>query len=481
MLQQYDLILHIGAGYCPELEEYISSKSKQILLIEADTNIATQLKRKVSQYSNVSILNELITADGELCTFNQYSVSKFSSIFPASNLFEIYPNLQLVTDKKVKSISINDIFKQYIGKHQSIMVVIDVYGQSSSIINELSQSGIPEVIKTIKIIDFAQSMYDSVSLEIEEALSLIGFYPQITDNEDPEISNISYQLNPLYKLLKIQQQENLALQNKIKEQAELTQNQDLLLQTINQRFKQLENRLIKQTKLEANNVIKQIESYHYLQNFFVDSSTIFDFHGWPISADFGALLIRLLQKKHYDLVIEFGSGTSTVLMAKAIKQIYAKQKNKPFIISFDHLEQYANQTKEMLVTANVENLAQVSLAPLAPYNGLADQDSIYYDSTLIFDILHSYQTSKELSILVVVDGSPESTCNLARYPALPILMSIFNRAKLDILMDDANRAGEQQIVTLWGDLLANHNTEYAITKFDIEKGATLISTAFIKQ
>lgn len=455
MLQQYDLIIHIGAGYCPELEEYISSKSKQILLIEADTNIATQLKRKVSQFSNVAVLNELISVNSEVCNFYQYSVSKFSSIFPASTLFEAYPNLKLVTDKKIMSISINDIFKQYIAKHQSVMVVIDAYGQSSSIINALSQCGIPEVIKTIKAIDFAQPMYDSVSLETEEALGMIGFYPQITGNEDPEVSSITYQLNPLYKLLKIQQQENLNLQNKIKERAELAQNQDLLLQTINQRFKQLENHLTRQTKLEASNVIKQIESYHYLQNFFVDSFTIFDFHGWPISADFGALLIRLLQKKHYDLVIEFGSGTSTVLMAKAIEQIYAKQKNKPFIVSFDHLEQYANQTKEMLAAANVENFAQVSLAPLAPYNGLVDQNSMYYDDKLIFEAFRSYQSSRELSILVVVDGPPESTCNLARYPALPILMNIFNHAKLDILMDDANRAGEQQIVTIWGDLLAN--------------------------
>lgn len=480
MLQQYDLIIHIGAGYCPELEEYISSKSKQILLIDADTNIATQLKRRVSSFSHVTVLNELVSANNEACKFYQYSVNKFSSIFPASNLFELYPHLKLITDKKVIPIGINDIFKQYILKHQAVMVVIDVYGQSGSIINELSQSGIPEVIKTIKIIDFAQSMYDRVPLETEEALGAIGFYPQIMDHEDPEISSITYQLNPLYKLLKIQQQENLDLQNKIKEQAELVQDQDSLLQTINQRFKHLENRLIKQTKLEANNVIKQLQSHNYLQNFFVDDPAIFDFHGWPISADFGALLIRLLQKKHYDLVIEFGSGTSTVLMAKAVKQIYAKQKNKPFIVSFDHLKQYANQTNEMLAAAGVNDVAKVLLAPLTQYDNLVNQDAMYYDSTLIFDALHSYQTSKELSILVVVDGPPESTCNSARYPALPILISIFNYAKLDILMDDANRASEQQIITLWEGLLANHNTEYTITKFDVEKGAALISTIFVK-
>ncbi len=478
MLQEHDLIIHIGAGFCHDLDKYVSSEPKEIILIDANSQISERLKYKASQFSNVTVLNKLITADGGICQFYQYSVNKFSGIYPADKLFESYPNLELVSDNNVVSTSILEVFQQYISKYQSVMLVVDIYGQSGNIINELSKHNIYGVVKTIKIIDFYEQMYSGGVLSNYEQLAQIGFYPQVVDDSDPGIGSVMFELNPLFIILKAQQNENLKLQAELKTQTELAKNQEILLQTVNQQFKKLGNHLTRQTKLEANNVIKQIESYHYLQSFFKESSFILDFHGWPVSADFGVLLVRLLQKKHYDLVIEFGSGSSTVLMGKAIKQIYQRQKIKPFVISFDHLEQYATQTKEMLVVANVADVAKVYLASLSSYDGLIGQDSLYYDQESIIEALQSYKSSRELSILVVVDGPPESTCNLARYPALPILKNVFNHAKMDILMDDADRAGEQQIIALWESLLSSCNNKYTITKFDVEKGACLISTAF---
>jgi predicted O-methyltransferase YrrM len=39
--------------------------------------------------------------------------------------------------------------------------------------------------------------------------------------------------------------------------------------------------------------------------------------GWPISPDLGLLLVDLVESGHYQAIIEFGSGTSTMLMATA--------------------------------------------------------------------------------------------------------------------------------------------------------------------
>ena len=49
---------------------------------------------------------------------------------------------------------------------------------------------------------------------------------------------------------------------------------------------------------------------------------------------------------------------------------------------------------------------------------------------------------------VAIDGSPESTGRLARYPAGPLLFNRLNNGGA-VFLDDASRADEKEIITLW--------------------------------
>jgi len=91
-------------------------------------------------------------------------------------------------------------------------------------------------------------------------------------------------------------------------------------------------------------------------------------HNWPISPDFGVLLINLVEQNGYDGVVEFGSGTSTLILAKALDRVARRDgtTSSP-LLSFDHLTEYAERTENLLKNARLLERTKVSLAPLAPW------------------------------------------------------------------------------------------------------------------
>ncbi|MCK7579982.1 MAG: hypothetical protein MZV65_32785 [Chromatiales bacterium] len=56
----------------------------------------------------------------------------------------------------------------------------------------------------------------------------------------------------------------------------------------------------------------------WLQSYMGADFLMPEMHTWPISPDLGVLLIRLIESSDYDAVVEFGSGVSTVILAKAL-------------------------------------------------------------------------------------------------------------------------------------------------------------------
>jgi hypothetical protein len=71
--------------------------------------------------------------------------------------------------------------------------------------------------------------------------------------------------------------------------------------------------------------------------------------------------------------------------------------------------------------------------------------------------------------LLVIDGPPESTQKMARYPALPLLFKYLLNESI-IILDDGGRKEEKEIVEIWEKEFENISSEY----LDFEKGAFLI-------
>ena len=229
-------------------------------------------------------------------------------------------------------------------------------------------------------------------------------------------------------------------------------------------------------KKEVLNAARQIEAYLSIQNYFNTGRFTSEMHRSAVSPDFALYLIDLLESNSYDVVIEFGSGVSTVVMAKAIDKLSSASQDLPKtkFVSFDHLERFYGQTRTKLKQAGLNGRVQLTLAPLSSYAAANGKTYAYYDCQETLTELARQCGGNSLRMLVVVDGPPAATGQHARYPALPMILAQFDDAAIDFVLDDYSRPDEKDVVKIWCSELVKMKKTYEKKSLSLEKGALLL-------
>jgi predicted O-methyltransferase YrrM len=154
-------------------------------------------------------------------------------------------------------------------------------------------------------------------------------------------------------------------------------------------------------------------------------------------------------------IVELGAGASTVLLARLLRE-----QGVPGVRldAIEHDAGWADWVNGRLAREGLDDVAHVTLAPLAPH-------------PLGIDGLEWY-SAPELSAAVsgapidvlIVDGPPayDPGMGLARYPALPALASALAGDAV-VVLDDILRDGETSIVERWGA-----ETEFAFERRELE-------------
>ncbi len=260
------------------------------------------------------------------------------------------------------------------------------------------------------------------------------------------------------------------------------QGEMLLAQIVDQqrRMDRMHKQIEQTVTREALNAVRQIEAHSRIERY-LGSELVPALHGWPISADFGVLLLDLVERNDYDLIIEFGSGSSTVLMATAVKRLATKraQAGRPptHLLALEHLEEYHQQTHAMLAAADLTNTVQLALAPLQAVTLVDGRIFQYYDarkaiSEAVASLPHP---PGDLRVLLMVDGPPATTGPRARYPAVPLTLEFLFGARIDVLLDDYRREDEQRVAEAWMVDLQGRGLTPKLTAYSLEKDACLIS------
>lgn len=231
---------------------------------------------------------------------------------------------------------------------------------------------------------------------------------------------------------------------------------------------------------KLDNATKQIEAAVSLQSYFTTGelpNINTERHSWPVSADFTFYLVQLLETNDYDTIIEFGSGISTVVIAKTLAKMATRRQDKPPVafVSFDHLEHYYLQTLAQLTQADLKDKVQLELAPLQPHTAPSGNTYSYYSCHAALAKLAQQYPPKGKRLLVLVDGPPAATGKHARYPAAPLVLKYFKGAHIDILLDDYIRDDEKEIAALWQAELSAENISHVKSERKLEKDACLIS------
>jgi predicted O-methyltransferase YrrM len=156
--------------------------------------------------------------------------------------------------------------------------------------------------------------------------------------------------------------------------------------------------------------------------------------GWAGSPDFLLELARHARSAQPRNVVECSSGASTLVLARCMQLNGAGK-----VYSLEHDAHFAGQTRAQLRRLGLEDWAQVLDAPLQPHVLDGESWPWYELSALPADLAID---------LLVIDGPPQATRPLARYPAGPLLFPRL-AAGGHVFLDDAARADELAILQRW--------------------------------
>jgi predicted O-methyltransferase YrrM len=207
---------------------------------------------------------------------------------------------------------------------------------------------------------------------------------------------------------------------------------------------------------ELKQTFRQVEAIQNLSAVLPTSDVLPATRGWAASPDLLLVLVDQVIAQRPSLVVECGSGASTLWLALALRRFGIDGR----IVALDQDPVFAGKTRDFLARHGVSDLADVRDAPLEDFS-LADGTYSWYARRAWEDL-----TGIDL---LFVDGPPAATGAKARYPALPLLREALNPAAT-VVLDDLVVPDMQETLRLWLDAYAEFGSEI----LPLEKQAALL-------
>ena len=169
-------------------------------------------------------------------------------------------------------------------------------------------------------------------------------------------------------------------------------------------------------------------------------NTYIPFFGMSLSPTALVYILNEIVINNRKNIIEFGSGISTIYMAK-LSKVNNLNLN---IYSIDENSNWIRKVYNILVKENLDDVVTFIYSPLKFYN----ENIKWYDSF----VLDNYLKNNYICDMVLIDApkANEKGDEEIRYWALPYMFDKLNDDYV-IFLDDANREGEKNIIKKWQD------------------------------
>ena len=183
--------------------------------------------------------------------------------------------------------------------------------------------------------------------------------------------------------------------------------------------------------------------------------------GWAASPDVLRLLVKLIDRHRPELVVECGSGASSVWIGYALRRAGSGR-----LVAIEHEARYAELSRDLIAAHGLDDVVEIRHAPLtevkpelaaAEPEGPVESAPLWYDLSRLGDL-------RRIGLLFV-DGPPQATGAQARYPAVPALLPHCTDDAV-IVLDDADRPDERALGDRW---VTEHRLRR--TEEQAEKGA----------
>ena len=209
--------------------------------------------------------------------------------------------------------------------------------------------------------------------------------------------------------------------------------------------RRVETGLHQEVKTEIRQTFRQLEALQNLTAVLPANDVLPATRDWAASPDLLLLLVDLVISERPSLVVECGSGASTLWLALAMRRFKIDGR----IIALDHDPVFGGKTRDFLARHDVLDLAEVRDAPLENFSLNGEAYSWY-----------ARQAWEDLTgiDLLFVDGPPAATGHQARYPALPLLSGSLSPVATAVL-DDLVVPDMQKVLRLWLDAYPEFSSE----------------------
>jgi predicted O-methyltransferase YrrM len=191
------------------------------------------------------------------------------------------------------------------------------------------------------------------------------------------------------------------------------------------------------TQKELKQTFRQLEALQNLNAVLPTSDVLPATRGWAASPDLLLTLVDLVITERPSLIVECGSGASTLWLALALRRSGIDGR----IIALDHDPVFSGRTRDFLARHDVLDLAEVRDAPLESFS-LDGETYSWYARTAWEDLAGID--------LLFVDGPPAATGHQARYPALPLLNKSLSPIAT-IVLDDLIVPDMREVLPRWLD------------------------------
>ncbi len=470
-------------------EQYTENVWKVIQKARSDFQVRPWFDAKLTKRPSLIIVL-ILAAFGIFGTFPTYSALALT--FAMSALAELRLRSKEVTRLNLQQIE-RRIFGQItalesrihtasLERHVAILNKINAVDQSLTVtlqkqyseVNHLNLSHFSNIAETLAKIQN--------SLEIHE-----GQFFDLKHRLDTDFQKLNTEtLLPLTQATLNTREELLAtLQSSKQEQTiqfhDLKKSLDLEKQTneISKKFDQLRShqgdiythtkgqsekieRRLKSIQEEVNVGFLGVQDLFSIYSILEFSSPLGHFGKSAICPDFAALLLNVIQEIKPNVVLELGSGLSTIIAGAILKKI-----GKGKLISIDQDLKYVGQTRTKINEHHLDEWVTLHHSPLKEYT--IDKVLTEWYSPL--------QLQPESIDLVIIDGpaqlptSPRAT----RSAALPLLFP-YLAPQATLLLDDAKRDHEQETLQSW----KHKFPEIQIEMLDHQKGAAIIKIGVSK-
>jgi predicted O-methyltransferase YrrM len=209
--------------------------------------------------------------------------------------------------------------------------------------------------------------------------------------------------------------------------------------------RRIETKIDIDLKTDVKQTFRQLEALQNLNAVLPATDVLPATRGWAASPDLLLVLVDLVISERPSLIMECGSGASTLWLALAMRRFQIDGR----IIALDHDPVFGGKTRDLLARHDLGDLAEVRDAPLESFSLDGEIYSWY-----------ARQAWEDLTgiDLLFVDGPPATTGHQARYPALPLLSGSLSPVAT-VVLDDLVVPDMQKVLRLWLDSYPEFDSE----------------------